>query len=111
MRRRLFVQVPDKRILTVRSVTCSRSVNRKSVIRAASGLTAPARAIQRLADGAHDNNRIATDTSASNRSVVVTVNDRGPFVRGRVLDLALAPARELGLVGPGVAHVDAEVVN
>ena len=42
---------------------------------------------------------------------MVTVNDRGPFVRGRVLDLALAPARELGLLGPGVAHVDVEVVN
>ena len=49
--------------------------------------------------------------SRGGRSVVVTVNDRGPFVRGRVLDLALAPARELGLVGPGVAHVDVEVVN
>ena len=49
--------------------------------------------------------------SRSGRSVVVTVNDRGPFVRRRVLDLALAPARELGLVGPGVAHVDVEVVD
>jgi len=49
--------------------------------------------------------------SRGGRSVVVTVNDRGPFVRGRVLDLALAPARELGLLGPGVAHVDVEVVN
>ncbi|MBR0831526.1 septal ring lytic transglycosylase RlpA family protein [Bradyrhizobium manausense] len=49
--------------------------------------------------------------SRGGRSVVVTVNDRGPFVRGRVLDLALAPARELGLVGPGIAHVDVEVVD
>ena len=49
--------------------------------------------------------------SRGGRSVVVTVNDRGPFVRRRVLDLALAPARELGLVGPGVAHVDVEVVD
>lgn len=49
--------------------------------------------------------------SRGGRSVVVTVNDRGPFVRGRVLDLALAPARELGLVGPGIAQVDVEVVD
>ena len=49
--------------------------------------------------------------SRGDRSVVVTVNDRGPFVRGRVLDLALAPARELGLIGPGIAHVDVEVVD
>jgi rare lipoprotein A len=49
--------------------------------------------------------------SRGGRSVVVTVNDRGPFDRRRVLDLALAPARELGLVGPGIAHVDVEVVD
>jgi rare lipoprotein A len=49
--------------------------------------------------------------SRGGRSVVVTVNDRAPFVRRRVLDLALAPARELGLVGPGIAHVDVEVVD
>jgi rare lipoprotein A len=49
--------------------------------------------------------------SRGDLSVVVTVNDRGPFVRGRVLDLALAAARELGLVGPGIAHVDVEVVD
>ena len=49
--------------------------------------------------------------SYRSRSVVVTVNDRGPFVRGRVLDLALAPARQLGLVGPGIAHVDVEIVD
>jgi rare lipoprotein A len=49
--------------------------------------------------------------SRGGQSVVVTVNDRGPFVHGRVLDLALAPARALGLVGPGIAHVDVEVVD
>ena len=49
--------------------------------------------------------------SRGGRSVVVSVNDRAPFIRRRVLDLALAPARELGLVGPGIAHVDVEVVD
>jgi rare lipoprotein A len=44
------------------------------------------------------------------RSVVVTVNDRGPFVRGRVLDLSTAAAREVGLTGAGVGHVTAEVL-
>jgi rare lipoprotein A len=42
------------------------------------------------------------------RSVVVTINDRGPFVRGRVLDLSTAAARAIGL--EGVGHVDAEVI-
>jgi rare lipoprotein A len=44
------------------------------------------------------------------RSVVVTVNDRGPFVRGRVLDLSTAAAREIGLTGVGVGRVVAEVL-
>jgi rare lipoprotein A len=43
------------------------------------------------------------------RSIVVTVNDRGPFVRGRVLDLSTAAARALGIDGLG--QVTAEVVS
>jgi rare lipoprotein A len=43
------------------------------------------------------------------RSVVVRVNDRGPFVRGRVLDLSTAAARALGIDGLG--QVTAEVVS
>ncbi len=43
------------------------------------------------------------------RSVVVTVNDRGPFVKGRVLDLSTAAARAIGLTGRGVGQVVAEV--
>jgi rare lipoprotein A len=45
------------------------------------------------------------------RSVIVTINDRGPFVRGRVLDLSTGAARAIGLVGAGVGHVTAEVVS
>jgi rare lipoprotein A len=44
------------------------------------------------------------------RSVVVTVNDRGPFIRGRVLDLSTAAAREVGLTSAGVGRVTAEVM-
>jgi|SRR6516162_5746038 len=47
--------------------------------------------------------------SHGGRSVVVTVNDRGPFVRGRVLDLSTAAARALGIEGLG--QVTAEVVS
>jgi rare lipoprotein A len=42
-------------------------------------------------------------------SVVVTVNDRGPFVRGRVLDLSKGAARAVGLTHSGVGKVCAEV--
>ena len=44
------------------------------------------------------------------RSVVVTINDRGPFVRGRVLDLSTGAARAIGLTSAGVGHVVAEVM-
>jgi len=44
------------------------------------------------------------------RSVVVTINDRGPFVRGRVLDLSTGAARAVGLTGAGVGRVVAEVM-
>ena len=43
------------------------------------------------------------------RSVVVTVNDRGPFIRGRVLDLSKGAAQVISLTGRGVGHVVAEV--
>ena len=49
--------------------------------------------------------------SLGGRSVVVTVNDRGPFIRGRVLDLSTGAARAIGLTGRGVGHVVAEVVS
>ena len=47
--------------------------------------------------------------SHGGKSIVVTVNDRGPFVRGRVLDLSTAAARALGIEGLG--QVTAEVVS
>jgi rare lipoprotein A len=45
------------------------------------------------------------------QSVVVTINDRGPFIKGRVLDLSTGAARAIGLTGAGVGHVTAEVVS
>jgi peptidoglycan lytic transglycosylase len=44
------------------------------------------------------------------KSVVVTINDRGPFVKGRVLDLSTGAARAVGLTASGVGHVTAEVM-
>ena len=43
------------------------------------------------------------------RSVIVRINDRGPFVRGRVIDVTPAAARELGF--SGVTQVSLEVVK
>ena len=47
---------------------------------------------------------------ANNKSVVVTITDRGPHKRGRVLDLSLHAARTLGITDRGVAEVRAEVL-
>jgi rare lipoprotein A len=44
------------------------------------------------------------------QSVIVTINDRGPFVRGRVLDLSTGAARAIGITGVGVGQVVAEVM-
>jgi rare lipoprotein A len=49
--------------------------------------------------------------SHGSQSVVVTVNDRGPFIKGRVLDLSTGAARAIGLTSAGVGRVTAEVVS
>ncbi len=45
------------------------------------------------------------------RSVVVKVNDRGPFVGNRIIDLSYAAATRLGVTGPGTAQVEISVVS
>lgn len=47
----------------------------------------------------------------NNRSVIVRVNDRGPFKKGRVLDLSKAAARELDMIVAGVVDVRIEVIE
>jgi peptidoglycan lytic transglycosylase len=48
---------------------------------------------------------------ANGRSVVVRVNDRGPFARGRIIDVSLAAAREIGLVRAGRGQVRLDLVH
>lgn len=45
------------------------------------------------------------------RTAVVRVNDRGPFVDGRIIDLSYAAAKKLGVKGPGTANVEISVVS
>ncbi len=45
------------------------------------------------------------------KTAVVRINDRGPFVKGRIIDLSYAAARVLGIVGPGTARVRLEVLK
>jgi len=49
-----------------------------------------------------------TDTG---KTVVLRINDRGPFVRGRIIDVSLRAAEQLEMVGVGLAPVSVEVVD
>jgi rare lipoprotein A len=48
---------------------------------------------------------------SSGRSVVVRVNDRGPFLKGRAVDVSYSAAKQLGITARGVAKVKMEVVE
>lgn len=54
--------------------------------------------------------RVRVTDPRTGRSVIVTINDRGPFGRGRVLDLCTPAARALGMIGRGVIYVRADVL-
>jgi rare lipoprotein A len=52
------------------------------------------------------NTMVMVKNLENNRKVVVRINDRGPFVRGRIIDLSYTAAKKLKLVGNGTAKVD-----
>ena len=52
--------------------------------------------------------KLLVTSEDTGRSVVVTVNDRGPYSRGRIIDLSQAAAAKIGMLGSGVAHVKIE---
>lgn len=55
--------------------------------------------------------RVRVTRLSTGESVVVRINDRGPFVRGRIIDLSHAAARELAMLREGVVPVMIEVVG
>lgn len=56
------------------------------------------------------NTRVRVTNEANGRSVVVRINDRGPFKPGRVIDLSYAAAGEIGMRGRGLTPVRVEVL-
>ena len=54
--------------------------------------------------------RVRVTDLKTGRSVIVTITDRGPFNRGRVLDLCTKAANALGMIGRGVVYVRADVM-
>ncbi len=65
---------------------------------------------QNALTAAHKTLPLGTTVKVTNlendKSVVVRINDRGPFVKGRIIDLSKGAAKEIGLIGTGTAHVE-----
>ncbi len=54
--------------------------------------------------------RVNVTNLANGHSVIVRINDRGPFIRGRSIDLSASAARAIGMTGAGVARVRMHVI-
>lgn len=54
---------------------------------------------------------IKVTNKSTGKSVIVKVTDRGPYIKGRVIDLSLAAAREIGMEKEGVAKVTFEIIK
>ncbi|MCC5652770.1 septal ring lytic transglycosylase RlpA family protein [Nostoc sp. XA013] len=55
--------------------------------------------------------KVRVTNTRNGRSVVLRINDRGPFIRGRIIDVSTGAARVLGMMGSGVAPVRVEVLG
>jgi len=55
--------------------------------------------------------RVRVTNPRNGRSVTVRINDRGPFIRGRTIDLSRAAAQKIGMIGSGHARVKLEIVR
>lgn len=57
------------------------------------------------------NTLVKVENPKNGRSVTVRINDRGPFISGRVIDVSRSAARDLGMVASGVATVNLYLVD
>lgn len=68
-----------------------------------------------LATAAHRKLALGTKVKvtnlANNKSAVVLINDRGPFIRGRIIDVSQSVAKRLGFINSGVTDVTIEVIS
>lgn len=55
--------------------------------------------------------KVRVTNTSGGQSVVVRINDRGPFKDERVIDVSLAAAKKLGLIGPGTSWVTLEILE
>ena len=57
------------------------------------------------------NTKLKVTNLSNNKSAIVRVNDRGPFKKGRIVDLSVAAAKKIDLIKQGVAKVKVEVIK
>ncbi|MFP4368554.1 MAG: septal ring lytic transglycosylase RlpA family protein [Bacteroidota bacterium] len=57
------------------------------------------------------NTKVKVVNLRNSRTVTVRINDRGPFVGGRIIDLSKEAARQIGMINDGVVKVRVEVLN
>ncbi len=55
--------------------------------------------------------KVMVTNKRNGKSVVVRINDRGPFIRGRVIDVSKAAAKNIGMVSSGTAQVCYQIVD
>jgi rare lipoprotein A (peptidoglycan hydrolase) len=55
--------------------------------------------------------RLRVTNLINGRFVIVTITDRGPYMKNRVIDLSYAAAREIGMIGHGTAPVQLEILE
>ena len=55
--------------------------------------------------------KVRVTNPRNNKSIVVVINDRGPFIKGREIDLSLGAAKALGIVQQGVANIQMEILT
>ncbi|MBI5022269.1 MAG: septal ring lytic transglycosylase RlpA family protein [Ignavibacteriales bacterium] len=57
------------------------------------------------------NTKVKVTNLDNGKSVLVRINDRGPFKSNRIIDLSYAAAKEINMIGPGTARVRLEIIE
>ena len=56
------------------------------------------------------NSRVRVTNLENGKSVIVRINDRGPFIKGRIIDLSYAAAKQINMIGKGIARVKVDLL-
>ncbi|MEP0321960.1 septal ring lytic transglycosylase RlpA family protein [Bauldia litoralis] len=90
---------------------CGKASWYKMGTKTASGEKMNARALAAAHKSLPFGTKVRVENLSNGRSVVVRINDRGPFTGGRVIDLTQGAAEKIGMINSGVARVKMTVVG